>query len=214
MDPNGSHEDDAVPLPAPPASDNINLSPSRKGDGIMKSPAIVLTAALALGVPMANASTRNSKTDIRVVPPSALPEVAQQASQDLLLHYSGAGTPYLYLEQKQGARLAVFDVSEPAHIQLAASVDTGVAKTYDFVQPVGSALELIRFRDGSGSALLKLGKAKAPRFEDIERSAVEPIEMLGDSGYLAVALQSPVQPVGLAGQDVQVVDSATGSLLV
>ncbi len=180
----------------------------------MKSISILLTAALAFSLPLANASTRNSKTDIRVVPPSALPELAQQSSQDLLLHYSGDGTPYLYLEQKQGARLAVFDVSDPAHIRLAASVDTGVTKTYDFIQPITNRLELIRFRDGSGSALLNLQKAKAPRFENVERSVTEPVEMLGDSGYLAISLQIGPCPVDLQGKTVQVVDTTDGSYLV
>ena len=179
----------------------------------MKTTAIVLTAALAFGLPMANASTRNTKTDIRIVPSSALPEMAQQASQDLLLHYGGTGIPYLYLEQNEGARLAVFDVSEPAHIRLAASVNSGVAKAYDFIQPVGSAFELIWFRDGSGGALLNLQKAKAPRIENLDRSAIQPIEMLGDSGYLAIALKTAVLPTDLQNQDVQVIDSATGSQL-
>lgn len=179
----------------------------------MKSTAIVLTAALAFGLPMANASTRNAKTDIRVVPPSALPEMAQLASQDLLLYYGGSGTPYLYLEQNQGARLAVFDVSEPAHIRLTASANTGVAKAYDFVQPIGSTFELIRFRDGSGSALLNLQKPKAPRIEDLDRSVIQPIEMLGNSGYLAIALKTAAPPADLQSQDVQVMNSATGSLL-
>lgn len=180
----------------------------------MKSTAILLTAALAFGLPLANASTRNSKTDIRVVPPSALPDLAQQSSQDLLLHYSGNGTPYLYLEQKQGARLAVFDVSDPAHIRLAASVATGISKTYDFIQPVTSNLEMIRFQDGSGSALLNLQKAKTPRFEDVERSVTEPAEMLGDSGYLAISLQTEPHPVDLQGNNIQVVDTSDGPSLV
>jgi len=160
----------------------------------MKTSAIVLAAALVLGVPLAHASTRNSKTDIRVVPPSALLEAAQQPSQDLLLHYNSAGSPYLYLEQKQGARLAIFDVSEPAHIRLTASVNTGIDKPYDFIQRVGSGLELVRFRDGSGSALLNLRNAKAPRIENVGRTTIEPIKMLGDSSYLAVTLQPPSSP--------------------
>lgn len=180
----------------------------------MKSTVIVLTAALVFGLPMANASSRNSQTDIRVVPLSALPEVAQQGSQDLLLTESGAGTPYLYLEQKDGARLAIFDVSEPAHIRLIASVNTGVAKTYDFVQPVGDALELIRFRDGSGSALLNLKKAKSPRIENFKTSAIDAIEMLGDSGYLAATLRTDAQRFDLQRKDVQVVDSAASPHLL
>lgn len=179
----------------------------------MKTIAIILTAALTFGLPLANASTRNSKTDIRVVLPSALPELAQQASQDLLLHYSGAGTPYLYLEQKQGAQLTVFDVSEPAHIRLAASVDTGLTKTYDFIQPVNSTLELIRFRDGSGTALLNLRNAKAPHIEN-ERPATEPIEMLGDSGYLAAPVSTGMLPANVKAENLQVIDTADGLQLV
>lgn len=180
----------------------------------MKTTVIVLTTVLVFGLPLANASTRNSKTDIRVVPSSAIPEMAQQPSQDLLLHSSNAGIPYLYLEQKQGAQLTIFDVSDPAHIRLVTSVDTGVTKTYDFIQSITSTLELIRFRDGSGGALLNLQKAKAPRFENIERSLAEPVEMLGDSGYLAVSVQTKLRPADVQGQDVQVVDTTDGSHLV
>lgn len=180
----------------------------------MKTTAIILTAALTFGLPLANASTRNSKTDIRVVPPSALPELAQQTSQDLLLHYSSSGTPYLYLEQKQGARLTVFDVSEPARIRLVASVDSGLTKTYDFIQPVSGTLELIRFRDGSGTAILNIKKAKDPRFENAGRSVTAPFEMLGDSGYLAAPVPTGLLPVNLKAENLQVIDTADGSQLV
>ena len=178
----------------------------------MKATAMVMAVALACGVPRANALTRNANPDIRVVPPSALPDVAQQQSNDLLLHECGNGTMYLYLEQEQGARLVVLNVTDPANIRLAASVDTGLTKTWDFVRPVSNTLELIQFRDGSGSALLDLRNAKSPRVGNIQSSVAEPIRMLGSSAYLAVALRP--QPVEPRAHDVQVVDtSSTTDLL-
>ena len=174
----------------------------------MKTTAMLLVAALAWSVPLANALTRESNTDIRVVLPTALPDMARQASNDLLLHYGGDGTAYLYLEQQQGARLVVLNVNDPSDIRVAAAIDTGLAKTYDFVQPVSATLELVRFRDGSGGAILDLRNAKAPRFEKIDISAAEPVRMLGNSGYLAVALQPSPQPVEPGAQDVRVVDTS------
>jgi hypothetical protein len=180
----------------------------------MNATAMIVAAALVCAAPLANASTRNPKADISVVPPRALPEMAQQASQDLLLHYSNSGTPYLYLEQEHGARLVIFDVSDPAHIRLAASVATGLEKPYDFVQPVSSTMELIRFRDGSGTAILDLRKPKAPRFGNAGQMASAPIAMLGESGCLAPLTPAGLTPIGVKPQNLQVFDTADGLQLV
>lgn len=179
----------------------------------MKTTATILAAVLAFGVTL-HASTRKAKSDILVVPPSALPEMAQQASQDLLLHSSSSGTPYLYLEQQGGARLAIFDVSEPAHIRQVGSIDTGLKKAFDFVQPVNSAMELIRFRDGSGSAILDLRKAKAPRIGDTVQLVSAPVAMVGASGCLAVATPAGLPSFELNPQNLQVFDTTDGMNLL
>lgn len=175
----------------------------------MKGMAIILAAFVAFGVTL-QASTHHSKSDILVVPPSALPEMAQQASQDLLLHYSGSGTPYLYLEQQGGARLAIFDVSEPARIRQVGSIETGLKKAFDFVQPLNSAMELIRFRDGSGTAILDLRKAKAPRIGDTVQLMAVPIAMVGATGCLATSMPAGLAPLDLRAQNLQVLDNADG----
>lgn len=173
----------------------------------MKIAALVSMMVLAIGLPLASAATPNSQSNIRIVPPSALPDSAQQPSQDLFVHAAGNGTSYLYLEQGRGARLAILDVTVPARIRLAATVDTGIEKPFDFVQPVGSDFELIRFRDGSGSALLNLQKPESPRVENVEWTTLEPVEALGDSGFLAVALQTSRQPFHRAQRDIHVLSS-------
>ena len=180
----------------------------------MKTTVFLSIAVLAGGLPLATGSNRNQQSDIRVVPSSALPAAAQQASQDLLLHPGSFGTHYLYLEQNEGQRLVILDVTEPANIRLAATVDTGIAKAYDFVEMMGESFELIRFRDGSGSALLDLQKPTAPRVESVEWGAIEPVQKLGDSGYLAVRLRTAAQPLPRAERDIQVVSAGVVPHLV
>jgi hypothetical protein len=128
-------------------------------------------------------------------------------SQDLLLHAEDNGSAYLYVEQQQGALLAVFDVTDPAHIKLAASVPTEAHGAYDFVTPVGDTAELVSFRDGSGSALVDLRKPKAPRLSAINSNTAGVIEPLGSSGYLTSSIPQ-VQPVSTQPRNVQLVESS------
>ncbi len=88
--------------------------------------------------------------------------IAQNPSQDLLLRADGNGSIYLYVEQQQGALLAIFNVTNPEDMKLVASTSTKAHGAYDFVAPVKDG-ELVSFRDGSGTALLDLHKPKAPR---------------------------------------------------
>ncbi len=141
-------------------------------------------------------------------------ECAQQESDDLLLRSDNGGNTYLYLEQQNGARLVVLDVTNPAHIKLAATVETELSHPYDFVQAVGGTFELIRFRDGTGIAFLDFRYAKTPRVENNRNVASEPIERLGASGYLAVARLGGIEAVNLHGRDVQVIDTAVAPQLL
>src|ERR1700733_15034155 len=146
---------------------------------------ILLATAVTFGTVCAQASTA-VKTNFIVQTLSANPEFAQNTSQDLLLHDDDNGSTYLYVEQQQGALLTIFDVTDPQHMKLSKSVSTEARGTYDFVTPIGGSAELIAFRDGSGTAVLDLRKAKAPRMTVIEGSASVPTEILGTSGYLSL----------------------------
>jgi hypothetical protein len=171
---------------------------------------IFLGAALVLSTISAQASS--PKADFTVQALSTKAAFVQNDSQDILLRSDNSDHTYLYVEQQQGSTLAVFDVSDPAHIAFAGSTETGARKAYDFVTPIGSGYEMISFRDGSGNALLEFAKVKAPRLILTEGNLPVPTEFLGTSGYLASTSQST--PVTSAPQVVQVVQTAASPRLL
>ncbi len=168
---------------------------------------LILSAGLMIGMPLAQAATRQAKTDLVVAPLATTSELAQQPSEDILLRVDGAGTPYLYVEQQQEARLVVLNVDDLAHVKIVASVETGVNRPFDFVQPISDTLEQIRFRDGSGSTLLNLQKAKSPQIVNVAHTVAEPVEALGNSGYLFVMTNPTQLPASIARRDYWVTDN-------
>src|ERR1700730_16656671 len=93
----------------------------------------LFSAALTLATltPQAHAYV---KSNLVVQPLTA---TATNDAEDLMLHADDDGNTYLYVEQQQGALLSVYDVSDPGHIKLKASVQTGARGAYDFVNTVG-----------------------------------------------------------------------------
>jgi hypothetical protein len=166
---------------------------------------IVLVAAISFTTINAQASTRGNSNFI-VQTLSTNPEFAKNRSQDLLLHAGTNGNTYLYVEQQQGTLLTVFDVTDPGHMKLIASVPTQARGSFDFVTPIGSSAELIMFRDGSGSAVLDLRKQKAPRVTMIEGATAAPTEMLGTSGYLSST--AAFAPLAREPRNVQLVETS------
>ena len=160
------------------------------------------TAVLALAM-VSNQADAYVKTNLVVQPLAATAD-----AQDLMLHADDNGSTLLYVEQQQGAKLAVYDVTDPGHMKLDAAVETGARSSYDFVSAIGNT-ELIAFRDGSGSAVIDLRKAKAPKLAMIEGSAAAATDLLGTSGYLASNVP-PIAPAAIAAQprSVQVVETA------
>lgn len=164
----------------------------------------LVTAVLALTVAFYQADAY-VKANLSVGPIAATTD-----AQDLMLHTDNNGSTFLYVEQQQGAVLAVYDVTDPAHIKLEASVPTGAHGSYDFVGTVGNG-ELVAFRDGSGSGVIDLRRATAPKLAMIAGAVPAATERLGDSGYLASRFMAdgPVA-VGVAQpRSVQVVETAT-----
>ncbi|WP_263355210.1 hypothetical protein [Acidicapsa acidisoli] len=165
---------------------------------------IFLAAAVSFASVNAQASTLG-KSDFIVQELPTNPQLAQNTNQDFLLHENN-GSSYLYVEQQEGAVLTIFDVTDPAHMKLAASVRTEAHGAYDFVSPIGTSAELIMFRDGSGTAVLDLRKHNAPRVVAIQGPATAPTEMLGTAGYLS-SMQHAYFPVHQA-RDIQLVETS------
>jgi hypothetical protein len=152
-----------------------------------------------------HAEIRSKSQGLIVVQPRDLPEVAQMPGNSLFLHSDGSGETYLYIEQQQGARLTIFDVTDPSKIKLVESITLTVLGAFDFVRPLDGHGELVRFRDNKGVAVLDLHKVKAPSLRMISGlSESGSTESLGETGFLMV--NEPYNYVRATPRDYQVVD--------
>jgi hypothetical protein len=80
----------------------------------------------------------------------------------MYLYTNGSGQAFLYLEQDQGKSLAILDVSNAGSIREVGRVSLAVQSAYDFVQSLSHSAALIRYRDGSGFAVITFRKYKQP----------------------------------------------------
>ena len=128
--------------------------------------ATALVACATAAAPLAYAWPSERPFIVRL---ADLPEPARQPGQAMLPQDVADGRTLLYVEQNQGARLAVFDVTNPAHIKSDGSVQLDVPGPFDFVSTFGKRMEVVRFRQGQGEAVLDLNRADAPTLKSIER---------------------------------------------
>jgi hypothetical protein len=168
--------------------------------------ALVFTAAV-LTTSSAEAEIHSKSKDLVVMEARDLPEQAQTPGNSLFLHSDNAGSTYLYVEQQQGARLSVFDVTDPARIKLVVSKQLAAQGAFDFVRPLGDDAELVYFRDNRKEAVLDVRKAKRPELRMIpamtDLGAAEP---LGESGFLVRTQAHAYTPA--VARDYQVMDVA------
>jgi hypothetical protein len=94
--------------------------------------------------------------EVVLVPPANLPALARQSGEAMFLHDTIDGRTLLYVEQHEGAQLAMFDVTDPAHVEGKGSVQLNAAGPFDFLADLGRRGELVRFRGGQGDAVLDL----------------------------------------------------------
>jgi hypothetical protein len=152
---------------------------------------ILVAAALTTSM-SANAAVQSHSNTIIVESPADLPESAQVATDAMYLHDAGNGKSLLYLEQNQGKRLAILDVTDPAQIKQLEPALIAAASPFDFVQNIADSAVLIRYRDNSGFAILSLRNYKHPVVaaapEAMNSSASEP---LGQTGLLLTTTYQP-----------------------
>jgi hypothetical protein len=142
-----------------------------------------------------------------VVPPTDLPELARQTGEAMLLHDTIDGRTLLYIEQNQGARLAIFDVSDPRHVKGEGSVQLDAPGPFDFVSALGDRAEVVRFRQGQGSAVLDLHKVKLPTLTKVQGLTLQGTTMaLGDDGF---TVTSQPDSNSRSTRDFQAVDTAS-----
>jgi hypothetical protein len=110
--------------------------------------------------------------NIVVVPPSQLPAASREYSEAMMLHETVGGRMFLYIEQEQGTKLTVLDVTNPAKIKAEKPVALDVPGPFDFVGSAGSRNELIRFRGTGQEAVLDLRRAKVPSIDVLPKLPV------------------------------------------
>ena len=166
--------------------------------------------SLIVTAPLAQAEVHSQSKELIVMQPQDLPEQAQLPGNSFFLHSDNSGDTFLYVEQQQGARLSVFDVTDPAHIKVVSSTVLSTPGAYDFVRPLAGNAELVRFRDEKGVAVLDLHKAKQPSLHMVPALA-DPGQTvaLGESGFLGI--NEPYNYVRAVPRDFQVVDISAPS---
>jgi len=127
------------------------------GSLLRNVPRLMLTVALG-GISVAPGTYANPSNEIVLVRPTDLPTLARQSGDAMFLHDTGDGRVLLYVEQLEGAQLAIFDVTDPAHVRGKGSVQLDAAGRFDFVADLGKRGELVRFRGDQGEAVLDLHK--------------------------------------------------------
>ena len=142
-----------------------------------------LVAIVATGTLAAPAAYSRISNNLVVVPPTDLPELARQTGEAMLLHETIDGRTHLYIEQNHGAQLAMFDVTDPGHVKGEGSVQVDAPGPFDFVSTLGDRAEVVRFREGKGSAVLDLHKANVPTLTKVQGLTLQGATVaLGDDG--------------------------------
>lgn len=181
-------------------------------------PRMIATFLVGSAVLMGTAKAQifSHSRDVVIEQPTNLPDLAQApgAAFDLYTE-SGDGNAYLYIEQPNGARLAVFDVTDPGHMKMVRAVTLSVPGPFDFAQHIGDNAVLIRFRNNQSIALLDLHRAKAPVIRPVNGAEfagrVEPLDpstylMIGDAvfsherashDYRVIDTSQPASPIVL-----------------
>jgi hypothetical protein len=167
----------------------------------LRRAAITLAAS---GLVTAIAVHANPSNNLVLVPPTDLPVLARQSGEAMLLNDALDGRTLLYVEQNEGSRLAILDVTDPGHIKGAGSVQLDASGPFDFISPVGNQEELVRFRQSNEDAVLDLRK-KTPSLKAVQGLTLTgEVTKLGNSGFTVSGHAPELQ----RAWDFQVVDTA------
>jgi hypothetical protein len=167
----------------------------------------IFLAAVIASATIAGAEVASKSGTIIVVQPQDLPQLAQSAGQSMLLHPLVNGLTYLYVEQQQLGRIAVLDVTDMARIKAIGSVKLETPVAFDFAEQLGDTAILIRYRDGSGSAVMDLRQPKSPVLKPAS-PLLQTIDSdkIGTSGLLIASV--PRSMGESAARDYRIVDSS------
>jgi hypothetical protein len=182
----------------------MNGNQQRSGSGRLRR---LMIAVIACGAVAAPAAFAHPLGNLVLVPPKDLPELAQQSGEAMLLQPRPDGRTLLYIEQSQGADIAVLDVTDPGHVKGEGAVHLGAPGPFDFVLPLKRDSQLIKFRQNQTEAVLDLHKVWSPSLQTVQGLTFQgSITRLGDDGFITTNKMDSIAPPAL---DYQVVDTAT-----
>jgi hypothetical protein len=137
--------------------------------------------------------------------------LAENSGEAMYLYDTGDGKTLLYIETQGGRELSALDVTDPAKITAVTQTPLATKTAFDFVHDVGGRGALIRYRDGSGFALISFKKYKHPMLaEGLALDRADDSEALGQSGLLLTSVKLPSVPVGEV-QTYKVLDTSNPS---
>jgi hypothetical protein len=121
---------------------------------------IVVVALLVIVQASVQASAKQTSKAVVVDSPSDLPPSAQRPSEAMYMR-SFHGRVVLYLEQDQGRKLAMLDVTDPQKIRAVGEVSIDAPSPFDFAQDLRDSV-LIHYRNHSGFAVINFKNYKEP----------------------------------------------------
>jgi hypothetical protein len=159
------------------------------------APLVIAVLAATINANAVTNKPPHSRT-IVVQSPSDMPVLAQANSEAMYLDKREDGRTVLYIESAEGTKLTALDVSDPGKIRRLAETELAAPSRFDFVESVGNDSELVRYRDGSGEALLSFKHCKHPVLGDASALAgTEVSEKLGGTGLLSASTNAAVAPI-------------------
>jgi hypothetical protein len=180
----------------------VTANVSNQFSNCLRRAAIAIVATGIVAVPTVHAHPFGK---LILVPPTDLPAMARQTGESMFLYETLDDKTHLYIEQSQGARLSIFDVTDPSHIRDEGSVGLTVPGPFDFVSSLGNKAVLVRFRRDRGYAVLDLHKVKGPTLKEVQELTLKgPTMPLGGDGFIVTSrADADEQPI----RDYQVVDT-------
>ena len=140
--------------------------------------------------------------------PETHPILAEANPEAMYLHDTNDGRTMLYIEAENGRKLISLDVTDPSRIQRFTQSELPATSAYDFVRDLSDSSVLIRYRNGSGVALISFKHLKRP---DLSSSPAlvnaDTSEQLGPTAVL-VSSDEPARSFATPAASYQVIDTS------
>jgi len=167
----------------------------------------VTLAALVLASLTANAVVVPHSKAI-VESPETHPTLAEANPEAMYLHDTNDGRTLLYIEAENGRKLISLDVTDPSRIQRFTQSELPATSAYDFVRDLGDSSVLIRYRNGSGVALISFKHLKRPELSSSPALVkADTSEQLGPTAVL-VSSDEPARSFARPAASYRVIDTS------